>query len=255
MVVGYNERHFLPQCLKSISFCDEIFYTDLGSTDDSLKIAESFHAITDIHPKVPSCEMVQTKVVHELKNDWVIFIDPDERIDETLAAEIKVNFQAWQIDETLGAVMAPWIFYFKKKPLKGTVWGGVNYKYLLVNRKRFAFDPVVHYGRHILPGFKTKTIPFDKKTKVLHHYWMSSYRIFFKKHFRYLKNEATDRYKLGSRQSLKTLPIVPFREFKKSFITKKGFRDGFIGFFLSVFWSFYETYIAIGLVRLQKKRM
>lgn len=254
MIVGFNEAHFLKDCLSSVSFCDEIYYTDLGSSDNSLQIAGSFGAIIQHHSMVPSCEMVQTKVVSQIKNDWVIFIDPDERVDPLLAEEIKKNFESYLKDDKLGAVMVPWVFYFKKHRLKGTVWGGTNEKYFLVNKKRFEFEPVVHYGRKILPGFHTIHIDADGGKRVLHHYWMNSYRIFFRKHFRYLKNEGIDRYNYGVRQSIRGLCTKPFKAFNESFFVKKGYKDFHIGLFLSAFWAFYETWIAFDLVRIQRKK-
>lgn len=252
MIVGFNEAHFLQQCLDSISFCDEIVYTDLGSADDSVKIAEEAGATIHYHDKVPSCEMIQAKMVHQLKNNWVIFIDPDERVDPILAVEIHALFNELKNAPNTGAVLVPWIFYFKKRKLRGTVWGGLNHKYFLVNRNRFEFAPVVHYGRKILPGYQIKELAFTG-SNILHHYWMNDYNVFFKKHKRYLKNEGIDRYQMGIRQSKKSIIIKPFKEFYKSFITKRGYKDGIRGYFLSVFWAYYETYIGIDLLRIQRK--
>lgn len=253
MIVGYNESHLLPGCFQSISFCDEIFYTDLGSTDDSLHIAKDFGAIIKHHEKVPNCETVQSEVVREVKNDWVIFIDPDESVDPKLAEEIITNFQNYKKDERLGAVMVPWIFYFKRHRLRGTVWGGINHKNFLVHKDRFVFEPIGHYGRKILPGFNTAHITYNGKDNVMHHYWMQSFSVFLKKHFRYLKNEGVDRYNLGVRQSIKLLPLKPFQAFALSFFKKKGYKDGFTGLFLSAFWAFYETYIALDLIKIQRR--
>lgn len=253
MVVGFNEAHLLDECLQSISFCNEIYYTDLGSSDNSISVARKYHAIIQSHEMVPSGEMIQTEVVHRLKNDWVIFIDPDEKVDTTLVDEIIARFSEFSSSSTVGAVMVPWLFYYRKKRLLGTVWGGINKKYFLVHKKRFAFEPITHYGRKLLPGFDVIEIINDGKDKALHHYWMNDTYVFVKKHMRYLKNESTDRFRAGKRQGLKSLPLVPFREFKKSFFEKKGYKDGFRGFFLSSFWAFYETWVAFGLIRLQRR--
>jgi len=253
MVVGYNEGSLLQKCLESISFCDEIYYTDLGSTDNSIQIAEKFtsNILHRDRVLVPSCEMVQTEVVHLLKNDWVIFIDPDEVVDKVLEENIKFIFPELISKNNVGAVMVPWQFYFKKHKLIGTVWGGMNSKYFLVNRNRFLFEPIIHYGRKLSAGFTSITIPFSKKDNVLHHYWMNSYQVFIKKHLRYLKNEAQDQFNMGKKIGLKNAFSMPWKAFKESFFEKKGYKDGWIGFFLSVFWSYYQTRIAIGLLRIQ----
>jgi len=252
MIVGFNEAPLLKACFESVSFCEEIVYTDLGSSDESMDIAHSFASTIYRRQKVPSCEMIQAEVVHYLKNNWVIFIDPDEVLDVSLADMIRTNFQRYSSDPLLGAVMVPWQFYFKKIKLSGTVWGGINKKYLLVNRVRFVFSPVVHYGRKLAAGYRSEDIQFDGSQNVLHHYWMNSYKVFVRKHRRYLKNEATDQYNEGARTCKKAMLLTPFTAFKESFFNKKGYKDGLTGLTLSLFWSYYKTHIAIGLLKIQQ---
>jgi len=255
MVVGYNEAHFLKECFSSIAFCDEIIYTDLGSTDESLNIASDFATSVYHRGKVPSCEMIQAEMINYVKNDWVIFIDPDEKVDPALSKEIGEWFSEFSANDLLGAVKVPWIFYFSGHKLKGTTWGGVNAKFFLVHKERFSFEPVVHYGRKLKPGYSTYEVKLnDTGSNVLHHYWMNSYKVFLKKHLRYLKNEGIDQYKLGFRLGLKTLFLTPFRSFRDSFIIRKGYKDGVKGLFLSAFWSFYKTVIAIDVIRIQMKQ-
>ena len=256
MVVGYNEEILLCACLNSISFCDEIIYTDLGSTDGSVNVALQFGA-SIYHKdksKVPSCEMVQTEVVHYTKNDWVLFIDPDEAVDVVLQNQIRNEFLAITTEEKTGAISVPWQFYFSGKKLKGTVWGGSNKKFLLVNKHRFEFLPIIHYGRKLKDGFTNYDIPLNRnKTNVLHHYWMSSMKIFLQKHKRYLKNEGRDNYNAGVRVGKKNLLLSPFKEFHHSFIEKNGCKDGLTGLFLSGFWAYYKTHIALDIYRIQKQ--
>ena len=258
MVVGYNEASLLEACLESINFCDEIFYTDLGSTDDSITIAMKF-ACNILHKDkkmVPSCEMVQTEVVNYTKHDWVIFIDPDECVHNSLREQIINEFDKITSDPHIGAVSVPWQFYFKKHKLKGTVWGGENKKYFLVNKNRFIFLPIIHHGRILKNGFNHYQILLNTKcTNILHHHWMNSYSVFIKKHQRYLKNEGKDEYLIGRRTSLKRIVLAPFKEFYFSFITKNGYRDKFVGFILSAFWAYYKTTVYIGIYKMQKQNI
>ena len=149
--------------------------------------------------------------------------------------------------------MVPWQFYFKQHRLKGTVWGGLNKKYFMVNRNRFQFEPIVHYGRKLLPTFSYTEILFNGANNVLHHYWMEDFYVFINKHKRYLKNEGRDQFNQGLRLTYKELIITPFKEFYFCFITKKGFKDLFVGFTLSLFWAFYKTVIAMDIYLIQQK--
>ena len=255
MIVGFNEEKLLPACFNSINFSDDIHYTDLGSTDNSLEIAQQYaHHIYHRKP-VPSCEMIQTEVVNYTKNDWVIFIDPDEVADKTLIDELLRNFRSIAADVNIGGVRVPWQFYFKKTKLKGTVWGGKNQKFFLVNKHRFSFDPVVHYGRKLKPGFAAYDLPLNPSgSNILHHYWMNSFKIFIRKHRRYLVNEGIDKFNLGVRTKLKDVMLAPYREFKRSFITLKGYKDGLLGIFLSAFWAWYQSSALLSLYQIQKRQ-
>ena len=252
MVVGYNEGVVLTECLSSINFCDEIIYTDLGSKDNSLEIASLFADKIFKRQRVPSGEYIQSEIVHYTKHEWVIFIDPDECLDETLQIQLIKEFEEISGNRLIGAVKVPWQFYFKKHKLKGTIWGGHNEKYLLVNKKRFEFLPITHFGRRLREGFISHDIELNTSaTNLLHHYWMNSYKIFFRKHMRYLKNEGKDNYNNGIRVSLKKVFTTPFKEFYQSYVIHKGYNDKLVGFFLSLFWSFYKTNIYIGVYKMQ----
>ena len=82
---------------------------------------------------------------------------------------------------------------------------------------------------------------------------MNDWSVFFQKHRRYLINEGRDRYLLGKRTSLRVVLISPLKEFYISFWKLNGFKDGFLGFLLSLFWAFYQTTSQIRLYRYQIK--
>jgi len=254
MVVGYNEAKFLEACLSSLWFCEEILYIDLNSTDSSIEIASKYADQIFVRPLAPSGEYIQAQVVQFTKNEWVIFIDPDEKIDISLANQLISNFSNWQNNALLGGVYVPWQFYFKKYKLKGTRWGWNSNKIMLVNKFRFDFKPRTHYGRSLRPSFHEDYISFDGLSNVLHHYWMDSWSIFIGKHMRYLRNEGVDRYNQGKiSRGFLNLIITPFKEFAISFFFMRGYRDGLIGFCLSCFWAFYETYAETALFIISKK--
>ena len=256
IVVGFNEGHLLESCLRSLDFCDEIIYTDLGSTDSSLKIADHFSTKVFQRHIAPSGEYVQSEIVNLTQNKWVLFIDPDERIDPALASQIVAVFCNIMNSEFVGAVLVPWQFYFKKRRLAGTVWGLGNMKYLLAHKDKFDFLPITHYGRKIKQNYSTHEIKLSQSNdNVLHHYWMQGYTKLFEKHLRYLKNEGEALNQLGYRTSLKKIIQEPWRQFIFSFITKKGYADGLTGLFLSLFWAWYQTSALIRLFKIQNQNI
>lgn len=245
IVVGYNESNCLSSCLKSINFCDEILYFDLGSSDNSIEIAEGHNAIIFQHGKVPSCEWIHSKFANNTKHEWVLITDPDEVVDPLLAEEITELFEKG-FPEKIGAVLVPWLFYFKHHRLKGTPWGGVNKRVLLAHNKRFSFTSQIHVGRTIKEDFEFMELDL-KLSNCVHHYWMQGYRKLLEKHLRYLKNEGAARFSSGIRTTVSQIILQPFRQFKYSFITKGGLNDGYVGLLLSVFWAWYQTLAMLAL--------
>jgi glycosyltransferase involved in cell wall biosynthesis len=257
IVVGYNESELLEACLHSISFCNEILFIDLGSTDKTVQVAQKYteHIFYRDRSLVPSCEMAQSEFIKKVANDWVLLIDPDEVVDPTLAAQIIHNFDNYTHKPLLGAVYVPWQFYFLKKKLNGTPWGGQNRKFLLIHKNRFEILPIIHYGRKLMPGFEEINIEYNaNRSNILQHYWMNSLSVFIAKHNRYLQKEGKDRYDLGKRTTIKQLLKQPYNQFKFAFIQRKGYLDGLVGLFLSLFWAWYQTNCQIALYRYTKQQ-
>jgi glycosyltransferase involved in cell wall biosynthesis len=250
IIVGYNESRFLPACFAGVSFCNEILYFDLGSSDNSIEIASNYGATVVQHERVLSCEWIHAKFVNKTKHEWVLITDPDEVVDFTLAAEISEWFKKG-IPSTTGALLVPWLFYFKNHRLKGTAWGGANKRVLLVHNQRFSFTPQIHVGRKLNEGFEYMDMVF-KQSNAVHHYWMQGYSKLLEKHLRYLKNEGAARYANGARSTVKQILMEPYRQFRYSFFTKKGFKDGLTGLFLSAFWAWYQTRALIALYKHSK---
>jgi len=251
IVVGLNEGKLLRDCLSSIQFCDEIVYFDLGSSDNSTTIAKELGATIIMHERVLSCEWIHAEYANKVKNEWVLIIDPDEVIGVGLQDEIIEQFDTIVSSGTIGSVTAPWLFYFKKKRLKGTAWGGVNHRILLVNNTRFKFSPYIHQGRKLLSGYNDHKIAFNG-INAIHHYWMQTYGQLIEKHKRYLTNEGEARYINGQGSSRKIILNEILSSFKYSIKTKKGYLDGFKGVFLSLLWSWYQTMAQYKLYRHQK---
>jgi glycosyltransferase involved in cell wall biosynthesis len=130
IVVGLNEGQLLRCCLPALTACDEILYFDLGSTDDSIAVARRFGATVIEHPRVACCEEIHASHAHRTKNEWVLITDPDEVISPELMTELASVFATGRLHPGIGAVMAPWIFYFGQRALRGTPWGGLNRRVL-----------------------------------------------------------------------------------------------------------------------------
>jgi glycosyltransferase involved in cell wall biosynthesis len=252
VVVTYNEEKYLDKALSQLDFCEEVVVIDLGSHDKSVEIAKQYGAKIVEHQQVPIVEIIHSKLELFVKNKWVLIQDPDEVISDELKTEIKELFSnKLKSSLDIGAVYAPWQFYFKGKRLKGTIWGGRNKRILLVHLDRFSFSSDVHRGRKLNPGYQAYSIPWDEN-KIIRHYWSDSWRQLFSKHKRYIKREGKARFNNGEKTGLKIILKTPFKAFKHSFWNKKAYSDGITGFLLSLFWAWYSLSSEISLYKYQK---
>ena len=251
IVVGYNEANLLIKSLPKLNFCDEILYFDLGSTDNSKEVAKANNAKIIEHEIVPICECIHAKYFQTTKHTWVLFIDPDEVLSQDLTNDIKFLFnENPQLEKNIGCIMVPWIFHFKGYKLKGTIWGGIRSKVLIINNQRVDYEPLVHIGKKLKENYDTLEIPSNGSNS-LNHYWMIDYKRLIEKHLRYLKNEGEARYKSGQRAQILTILMEPIKAFRYSYFDRRGFKDGLTGIFLSLFWAWYETIAIFQLYKYQ----
>jgi glycosyltransferase involved in cell wall biosynthesis len=88
-VVCRNEADRLGACLDSLRWVDELVVLDLQSDDASAELARAAGARVVQHPPVPTVETVRNVVADAATGEWVLALDPDERVSPGLAAELR----------------------------------------------------------------------------------------------------------------------------------------------------------------------
>ncbi len=246
IVASRNEAQLLARCLPTIQFCDEILVADLESDDETAQVAKEHGATVIRHPPVPTIERVRAQLADRARNDWLLFTDPDEEVPEALAAAVAELLPA--VDPDVALVYGPIRYYLGSRPLQGTVWGGPHWRRFLVRRDAVEITPVIYSGTRVRDGYRTLELPFTDDTAIVHH-WSSGYRELLAKHRRYLRVAGEDRWRSGETTGYRAIVRTPWRAFRESFFSKKGYRDGLTGLLLSIFWAWYATSAEIALKR------
>lgn len=236
LIASNNEGHLLGACLATIDFCEERVVIDLESTDRTGEVCAEHHITPVREKKVPMVEALFEKYIPALRNDWVMLIDPDERIDPELKKDIFEFFK--NIPDDCGRINVPIRYYYKNRALNGTVWGGEKSGRLLIRRSACDISGNVHTAISLKPGYKTYRIKRNGNN-VDHHYWVQSFSQMLEKHRRYTKNEGKARYDKGERYSLLSMCRQTLNAFNTSFFRCKGYKDGLLGLFLSGFYAWY----------------
>lgn len=255
MIVAKNEADLLKDCLEMLYFCEEIIVIDLKSEDNTVEIAKENGATKIINDEnIPFAEFALKKHINKTKHKWVLITDPDEVAKKDLIDELYTLFNTNLKQDTckIGVVNAPIFFYFKRKKLRGTTWGGLKYRHYLIHKDRFYFEEKVHAGRILKEGFDNYYIKFNK-SNFIKHFWIDNYTQFIEKHKRYIEYEGKTRFENGNRTSISEIIKEPFYQFFFSFFRRRGFKDGFNGLLLSILRSWYFTNSLVRLYVYQRK--
>jgi len=88
-IITYNEADRIEDCLRSVSFCDEVLVVDSHSTDSTRESARALGARV-IERDWPGYRSQKQFAVDAAASDWVLCLDADERITPELRNEIEV---------------------------------------------------------------------------------------------------------------------------------------------------------------------
>ena len=230
IVIFRNEKKHIGRCLRALRWCDEVIAVDMESSDGSLNIAQG---LADRVMAVATCPIAEPTRVAAAKlasHDWVLLVDPDEVIPESLASDIRA---AMGQHPDAGAFSLPMWFYFKGQRLAGTVWGTLTFKQRLIHRDRCALLPLCNRISELKPGQKGVRIPHINDNH-MRHYWSDSYTDLLHKHFvRYSHTEAAAIVAQGGRFTFRSAFITPIVELKKTLKDFDGWRIGLRGWLLS----------------------
>ncbi|MDQ3823785.1 MAG: glycosyltransferase [Actinomycetota bacterium] len=88
-VVCRNEADKLDACLESVAWADEILVMDLESSDGSAEVAERHGATVVRREPIPIVEPLRDELAARARGEWILALDPDERVSPGLAEELR----------------------------------------------------------------------------------------------------------------------------------------------------------------------
>jgi glycosyltransferase involved in cell wall biosynthesis len=229
VVLTRNEEGHIADCLRTLTWADAIVVFDSFSTDRTVEIARECGAQVIQHV-FQNFAQQRNAALQAVQADWVFFVDADERCTDALAHEIRdvAKTDAHPVWST------PRDNYLFGYLTRGAGWFP-DYQARLFLVERAMFDPAREV--HELPKFEG-TLGYLQQTLV--HYNYATVAQFHEKQRRYAELDAGILYKQGVRPKLRNYVLQPLREFRRRFITLKGYRDGLHGLRLSLLLAYYN---------------
>ncbi|MDP2860113.1 MAG: glycosyltransferase family 2 protein [bacterium] len=239
-----NEGEKLEKCLGSVSFADEIVVTDMESSDESVSIAKKHHAnvFPILHEQV--IERARNFGIGKTTGDWILVLDPDEEISETLREKLL---------EIAGNSSCD----FVRIPRKNIIFGrwmthaGWWPDYLV----RFFRKEAISWREniHSIPETRGKGIELEAREEmaIIHHHYETISQ-YFERMERYTKVQAEERSAFGYKFLWQDFIRKPLSEFLSRFFFYEGYRDGVHGLALCLLQAFSELVIYLRIWEKEK---
>jgi len=246
VAVSGEDIHKLRGCLRSVrNFADEIVVFDLGVSGKEIsEVMEGVNAkiVKAVKPKY--IEVLRNKMVKSTAGDWILMLDPDERLTESLSNKLlKITD-----DNEYSVVNIPRKNIFFGKWIRHTSWWP-DRQLRFFKRGSLRWMNTIH--KYPIVGGEELILP-AKEEYALEHFGYDSLSEFISRNNRYSTVEAENLDAEGVEYSFFEMIWQAKREFLRRFIWHQGFRDGFWGFALSFLMAFYKLTVWVKLWQIQK---
>lgn len=256
IILTKNEESDIADCIKSISWCDDIHVLDSGSTDKTVEIASNLGAhiaYNDFMSFGQQRNFALSDII--VKYEWILFLDADERSTNSFYTEISNSVKA--ADNSVAGYYCCW------KMILDDVWlkrcdNFPKWQFRLLRKGRALFTDYGHGQKEADIVGEIKYI----KEPYLHYGFSKGWSHWMDRHNRYSSIEAVERIenipplkngfsKHGSIRNpalkawLTKVPGWPVIRFMQAYFLSLGFTEGAPGFTYCVNMAYYEFLIKI----------
>ena len=246
--IARDEASNLSELLPSLRWADEVLVVlDADTQDESAKIAASLADRVETRPFI-SFPSFRNLALELAAQPWVIFVDADERVSETLVEEIRAavdDSERGLAAGESGTAVAYWVPRLNimfGRLVRGGGWFP-DHQLRLLHRERARYDEtqLVHEVVQVRG-------PTGYLEEPLLHLNYQSLGQFFAKQRRYTAMEVETSRARGDRPRRRAVVGQPMREFGRRYLALGGWKDGPVGLFLAVSMAYY-SYRRVCLLR------
>jgi glycosyltransferase involved in cell wall biosynthesis len=223
IVVCFNEEDRIRDCLESLRWCDEVVVVDSFSTDGTAEICRQY---TDrVIQRRWAGYRDQKEFAHsQATKDWVFLVDSDERVPAELRDEIQQALR--RSDGEVAAYSIPRLVHYLGRWWRRGGWYP-DYDVRIFRRDRARWGGTDPHEKILVDG-KVRRLAHP-----LHHFSYRNVADHWKRIDRFTAIAARELKEEGRSWSwLENFSHPPIR-FLRSYFWKRGFLEGFPGFFIA----------------------
>nr|WP_069858973.1 glycosyltransferase family 2 protein [Arenibacter sp. NBRC 103722] len=218
ILITYNEDIHINAVLENVKFADEIIVVDSFSTDGTIEKIKEHPNVKLIQRPFLNYTDQKSFALEQATNDWVIFLDADERIPDRLRNEILATVNS--SEPTADAYYFYRTFMFINKVLHFSGWqSDKNYRLFKKSKVHFTEERIVH-----------ETLVVDGESDVLKnklvHYSYKNYEDYKGKMIKYGQMKAVEELKKNYAPNFYHFVFRPFYKFFNHYILRFGILDG-----------------------------
>ncbi|MCA9400428.1 MAG: glycosyltransferase family 2 protein [Candidatus Omnitrophica bacterium] len=243
VIIAKNEEKNLPGCLESVhGWADEIIVVDDESIDRTVEIAEQFGAKV-FQRRMDNEGTHRNWAYDQARCDWVFSLDADERISPELRDEI---------DQTLPN--AEFLTYMMpRRNYIGDYWVRHGGQYPAQQRRLFRKGKIRYEEVEVHPRMFVEGGHKGRLTKDIIHYSYKNIEHFLAKLNGQTTLEAKKWFQTNREMSFGRAVWRMMDRFPRTYLRKKGYKDGFYGFMFSFMASLYQIISYAKYWELKKK--
>lgn len=217
VLITFNEILHIDAVLQNVAFADEIIVVDSFSTDGTLQQIEKNARVKLIQRPFLNYTDQKSFAMSQATNDWVLFMDADERLTEPLKLEI---LNSVNTDSPADAYFFYRTFMFKDSVLRFSGWqSDKNFRLFRKSKVSFSRDRIVH---------ETLNVDGDigvLKNKLI-HYSYKDYNDYKGKMIKYGQMKASEELEKNYAPNLYHFLFRPFYKFFNHYVFRLGILDG-----------------------------
>lgn len=221
-IITKNEEENIEDCLKSLTWVDEIVVLDCGSDDRTVEVAKKFTDRVFIEAWRGQGSQ-KNRAVELAAGPWIFSVDADERVTPELAREIR---EVMRLGEKSAYAMRRKNFY-KDQWINHCGWWPDWVKRVFVKgQARFSSD-VIHDSLQVATAVGKLEHP------IVHHSFKSP-EDFLNRAYWYAHHQAREMHAQGRKASLWTAISHAGYAFLQTYFLRLGLLNGAAGLLVSV---------------------
>ncbi len=222
--ITYNEIIHIDEVLTNVQFANEIIVVDSFSTDGTVERIKKRPNVTLIQRPFVNYTDQKSYAMSLASNDWVLFMDADERLTDRLKNEVLKTING---DDKAVAYYFYRTFMFGQKILRFSGWqSDKNFRLFRKSKVAFTKERIVHETL-IVDG------PIDTLKNKLIHFSYKNYEDYKGKMITYGKMKAQEELTKDYDPNAYHFIFRPVYKFLNHYIFRFGFLDGKKGMIIS----------------------